>query len=165
MATWHPDSLADRLPFLRRRGELTRATRGFFEARGYTEVETPYAVRTPGEEVHLRAFATEREVPDGGREALWLHTSPEFGMKKLLAAGAGPVFQMARVWRNGEAQGQDAPLHSAEFTMLEWYRPGASLAGLMDEVEAYLRAVLPAVVEMRGVRTSLGSFERVSVAA
>ncbi len=164
MTTWHPDSLADRLPFLRRRGELTRATRGFFEARGYTEVETPYAVRTPGEEVHLRPFATVREAPDGRREALWLHTSPEFAMKRLLVAGAGPVFQLARVWRNGEAVGGDAPLHSAEFTMLEWYRPGASLSGLMDEVEAFLRAVLPPVVEMRGVRTSLGSFERVSVA-
>ena len=164
MEAWHPNSLADRLPFLRRRGELVRATRRFFEARGYTEVETPYAVRTPGEEVHLRPFATVREAPDGGREALWLHTSPEFAMKKLLVAGAGPVFQMARVWRNGEAQGEGAPLHSAEFTMLEWYRPGASLAGLMDEVEVFLRAVLPPVVEMRGVRTSLDVFERVSVA-
>ncbi len=164
METWHPDSLADRLPFLRRRGELVRATRRFFEASGYTEVETPYAVRTPGEEVHLRPFETAREAPDGGREALWLHTSPEFAMKRLLVAGAGPVFQMARVWRNGEAMGEDAPLHSAEFTMLEWYRPGASLAELMDEVEAFLRAVLPPVVEMRGARTFLDSFERVSVA-
>ena len=164
MATWHPDSLADRLPFLRRRAELTRATRRFFEARDYAEVETPYAVRTPGEEVHLRPFATARHAPDGTREPLWLHTSPEFAMKRLLVAGAGPVFQLARVWRDGEAQGEDAPLHRAEFTMLEWYRPGASLSGLMDEVEAYLRAVLPPVVEMRGVRTSLASFERLSVA-
>ncbi len=164
MATWHPDSLADRLPFLRRRAELTRATRRFFEARGYTEVETPYAVGTPGEEVHLRPFATRREDASGASEPLWLHTSPEFAMKRLLVAGAGPVFQLARVWRNGEAQGADAPLHAAEFTMLEWYRPGASLADLMDEVEAFLRAVLPPVVEMRGVRTALASFERLSVA-
>jgi lysyl-tRNA synthetase class 2 len=164
MATWHPDSLADRLPFLRRRAELTRATRRFFEARGYTEVETPYVVPAPGEEVHLRPFATLRELPDGTPQPLWLHTSPEFAMKRLLVAGAGPVFQLARVWRNGEAQGADAPLHRAEFTMLEWYRPGASLAGLMDEVEVFLRAVLPPVVEMRGVRTALDSFERLSVA-
>jgi elongation factor P--(R)-beta-lysine ligase len=59
-------------------------------------------VATPGEEVHLRAFRTEREFPDGGRQPLWLHTSPEFAMKKLLVAGAGPIFQLARVWRNGE---------------------------------------------------------------
>ena len=64
---------------------LSAATRAFFTARGYTEVETPYAVPTPGEEVHLRAFRTEREYPDGRRETLWLHTSPEFAMKKLLA--------------------------------------------------------------------------------
>jgi lysyl-tRNA synthetase class 2 len=98
---WHPDALAARLPFLRRRARLTQAVRAFFDARGYTEVETPYAVAAPGEEVHLRAFRTERERPDDSREALWLHTSPEFAMKRLLVAGAGPVFQLARVWRNG----------------------------------------------------------------
>ena len=75
---------------------LTRATRAFFSARGYTEVETPYAVTTPGEEVHLRAFRTEREAPDNSRQTLWLHTSPEFAMKKLLVAGAGPISQLAR---------------------------------------------------------------------
>ncbi len=81
---WHPESLAARMPFLRRRLLLCQATRAFFAGRGYTEVETPYAVPTPGEEVHLRAFRTEREYPQGGREPLWLHTSPEFAMKKLL---------------------------------------------------------------------------------
>jgi elongation factor P--beta-lysine ligase len=116
---WHPDSLADRLPFLRRRGELLRATRAFFAERGYTEVETPCAVSAPGEEVHLRAFATTQELPDGATRPLWLHTSPEFAMKRLLVAGAGPIFQFARVWRNGE--GSD--LHAPEFTMLEWYAP------------------------------------------
>src|ERR1700760_4933588 len=100
---WHPRSLEARLPFLRRRAELTAATRAFFAARGYTEVETPYAVPVPGEEVHLRPFATEREHPDGRREALWLHTSPEFAMKRLLVAQVGSIFQFARVWRNGEA--------------------------------------------------------------
>ena len=86
---WHPESLAARLPFLRRRSLLTAATRAFFAARGYAEVETPYAVVAPGEEVHLRAFSTQREYPDGHTEPLWLHTSPEFGMKKLLVAGVG----------------------------------------------------------------------------
>jgi elongation factor P--(R)-beta-lysine ligase len=157
---WHPDHLAARAPFLRRRGLLTAATRAFFTAHGYAEVETPYAVRVPGEEVHLRAFHTEREHPDGTREPLWLHTSPEFAMKRLLAGGAGPIFQLARVWRNGE--GSD--LHAAEFTLLEWYRPGASLGGLMDETEAFLRAVLPPVVTCRGVETSLTAFERLTVA-
>ncbi len=158
--SWHPEQFAARLPFLRRRALLTRAVRAFFEARGYTEVETPYAVAVPGEEVHLQAFRTERIDPYGGRTPLWLHTSPEFGMKRLLAAGAGPIFQLARVWRN--EQGSDT--HAPEFTMLEWYRPGASLAALMDETEALLRAVLPPVVRGRGVETSLAAFDRLTVA-
>ena len=157
---WHPDSLADRLPFLRRRMLLTQATRAFFTARGYTEVETPYAVAAPGEEVHLRAFRTARERTDGSSEPLWLHTSPEFAMKKLLVAGAGPIFQLARVWRNGE--GSD--LHAPEFTMLEWYRPGADMTSLIDETVAYLRAVLPPVVACRGIATDLARIERITVA-
>jgi elongation factor P--(R)-beta-lysine ligase len=157
---WHPEDLAARGPFLRRRSLLTVATRAFFVARGYTEVETPYAVQTPGEEVHLRAFRTARERPDGHIEPLWLHTSPEFAMKRLLVAGAGPIFQLARVWRNGE--GSD--LHAAEFTMLEWYRPGADMASLIDETVAYLRAVLAPVVSCRGVATDLSHAERLTVA-
>ncbi len=137
--TWHPDRFAERLPFLRRRARLTAAVRAFFDQRGYLEVETPYAVRAPGEEVHVAAFATERFGSDGLSERLWLHTSPEFAMKRLLVAGSGPIFQLARVWRNGE--GSDR--HAAEFTMLEWYRPDAALDDLMDETEALLRAALP----------------------
>ena len=157
---WRPESLAARLPFLRRRALLTQAVRAFLAARGYTEVETPYAVPVPGEEVHLSAFRTTREQPDGTVQPLWLHTSPEFAMKRLLVAGAGPVFQLARVWRNGE----NSRRHAAEFTMLEWYRPGLSFDGLMDEVEALLRAVLPPDVMSGGTRTSLARFDRLTVA-
>jgi lysyl-tRNA synthetase class 2 len=81
-------------------------------------------------------------------------------MKRLLVGGAGPIFQLARVWRNGEG----GPTHAPEFTMLEWYRPGADMASLMDETESLLRAVLPPVVESRGVRTDLAGFERLTVA-
>lgn len=157
---WQPDNLAARLPFLRRRTLLTAATRAFFAARGYTEVETPYAVRTPGEEVHLRAFRTEREHVDGVRTPLWLHTSPEFAMKKLLVGGAGPIFQLARVWRNGE--GSD--LHAPEFTMLEWYRPAADMRSLIEETTALLRAVLPLAVTCRGVTTDLSRIECLTMA-
>jgi lysyl-tRNA synthetase class 2 len=160
LPVWHPESLAARLPFLARRTVLARAVRGFFEARGYQEVETPYAVAAPGEEVHLRAFATTREHPDGAAEPLWLHTSPEFAMKRLLVAAAGPIFQFARVWRNGES----SALHAPEFTMLEWYRPGAGMAALIEETIALLRAVLPAVVRCRGITTDLSRFERLTVA-
>lgn len=148
------------MPFLRRRAELTRATRGFFEARGYTEVETPYAVPAPGEEVHLRVFRTAREHHDGREEKLWLHTSPEFAMKKLLVGGAGPIFQFARVWRNAEG----SALHAPEFTMLEWYRPGIVMDDLIAETEALLRAVLPPIVTCRGVTTDLSRFERLTMA-
>ena len=157
---WHPDSLADRLPFLRRRSALTRAVRAFFDRRGYCEVETPYAVAAPGEEVHLRPFATRRVYPDGSSVPLWLHTSPEFAMKRLLVAGMGPIFQLARVWRNEEG----SALHAPEFTMLEWYRPGAGMDALIEETMALLRAVLPAVVSVRGVTTPLARFERLTVA-
>ncbi len=157
---WHPESLAARLPFLRRRALLTQGVRAFLSTRGCLEVETPCAVPAPGEEVHLRAWRTEREEPDGTRQPLWLHTSPELAMKRLLVAGSGPVFQLARVWRGGEA----GPLHAPEFTMLEWYRPGLGLDALMDEVEALLRAVLPPVVRVRGVSTDLSRFERLSMA-
>jgi lysyl-tRNA synthetase class 2 len=160
LPVWHPESLAARMPFLRRRTTLTRAVRAFFHDRGYTEVETPYAVAAPGEEVHLRAFATTREHPDGTRENLWLHTSPEFAMKRLLVAGAGPIFQFARVWRNGEA----SALHAPEFTMLEWYRPAADMDSLIEETTTLLRQVLPPVVRCRGIATDLSRIERLTVA-
>jgi lysyl-tRNA synthetase class 2 len=150
---WEPERLAARLPYLRRRSQLTTATRSFFTARGYTEVETPYAVPAPGEEVHLQAFG----VRPGQK---YLHTSPEFAMKKLLAGGAGPIFQFARVWRDEPA----SPTHAPEFTMLEWYRPGATLTSLMDETEFLLRAVLPPRVEWGGCTVSLDAFERITVA-
>ena len=157
---WHPESLAARLPFLQRRTELTQAVRGFFHNRSYLEVETPYAVPVPGEEVHLRPFATQRQHPDGRQERLWLHTSPEFAMKRLLVAGAGPIFQFARVWRNNEG----SALHEAEFTMLEWYRPGAGLDSLIEETITLLHSVLPSVVHCRGIVTDLSQCERLTVA-
>ena len=152
LPAWHPDRFADRAAALHRRARLAQATRAFFDARGYTEVETPYAVAVPGEEVHLAAIQA-----GAGR---WLNTSPEFAMKRLLVAGAGPIYQLARVWRAGEA----GPLHATEFTMLEWYRPGAGMADLMDETEAFLRAVLPPAVACRGIATDLASFERLRMA-
>ncbi|HVY17640.1 MAG TPA: EF-P lysine aminoacylase EpmA [Rhodopila sp.] len=157
---WHPGQVAARRPFLDRRTVLTRDTRAFLAERGYAEVETPCAVPAPGEEVHLRPFATTREMPDGSLQPLWLHTSPEFAMKRLLVGGSGPIFQFARVWRNGEA----SPLHAPEFTMLEWYRPSAGMDDLIDETTDLLRAVLPAAVTCRGVTTDLSKIERLTVA-
>jgi lysyl-tRNA synthetase class 2 len=81
-------------------------------------------------------------------------------MKRLLVAGAGPIFQFARVWRNGEG----SALHAPEFTMLEWYRPGATMDSLIRETVALLRSALPPVVRCRGITTDLSRFERLTVA-
>ncbi len=163
MPAWSPERLAARLPFLDRRAALVAATRTFFTGRGYREVETPALVEAPGAEVHIRAFATryDAHLGAGSSRPLWLRTSPELAIKKLLAGGAGPVFELARVWRNGEASARHAP----EFTMLEWYRPGLSFEGLMEETEAFIRTVCPPVVEHDGVRTDLAlPFERLTMA-
>ena len=160
---WHPEAFAARLPFLERRARLTAETRAFFTARGYREVETPALVPTPGAEVHLRAFATryEAHLGQGVSRDLWLRTSPELALKRLLVAGAGPVFELARVWRNGEA----SPRHAPEFTMLEWYRPGLGFAGLMTETEEFIRAVAPPIVAHGDVTTDLSlPFERITMA-
>lgn len=159
---WHPERLAARLPFLDRRAALVAGTRAFFTGRGYREVETPCLVPAPGAEVHIRAFETrfDPHIGVGQGRPLWLRTSPELAIKKLLAGGCGPVFELARVWRNGEVSARHAP----EFTMLEWYRPGLSFDGLMEETEAYVRAVCPPVVEHQGVRTDLTlPFERLTM--
>lgn len=161
LPAWHPDRLAERLPFLRRRARLAAAVRAFFDSRGYLEVETRYAVPTPGEDVHLAAFATEQVSPTGERRQLWLHTSAEFAMKRLLTGRSGSIFQLNRVWRNNE--GSDR--HAAEFTMLEWYRPGATLDDLVAETFALLRAVLPPTVALGDGRPNdLGAFEALTVA-
>ncbi|NLI27354.1 MAG: EF-P lysine aminoacylase GenX [Acetobacter sp.] len=157
-----PEAVRERLPFLKRRNRIAYMIRAFFTERGYIEVETPYAVPVPGEEVHLDVFATNRVGPDGGTEALFLHTSPEFAMKRIVSAIREPVFQMARVWRNGEG----SALHAHEFTMLEWYRPGADLNALMDETEELVRLCLPPVVTRQvgqDIRIDI-PFERITVA-
>jgi lysyl-tRNA synthetase class 2 len=157
------ERLQARLPFLKRRSRLTAEVRGFFAARGYTEAETPCLVPVPGMEVHLRAFASayEPHLGVGARVPLWLRTSPELALKRLLVGGSGKVFELARVWRNGEA----SPRHSPEFTMLEWYAPGLGLGALMDETELLLRSVAPRQVAHRDIGCDLGlPFERLTMA-
>ena len=100
------------------RGRILASVRGYFAGEGFVEVETPALQVSPGLEPHLKAFPTVLEAPDGTSTRLNLHTSPEFAMKKLLAAGEPRIFQIARVFRNGER----SSTHHPEFTMLEWYR-------------------------------------------
>jgi lysyl-tRNA synthetase class 2 len=137
---WRSASLSRRRPYLSQRGRITAAVRTYFAGEGFAEVETPALQVSPGMEPHLKAFASDLEAPDGATRRLYLHTSPEFAMKKLLVAGSGPIFQLARVWRNGER----SATHHPEFTMLEWYRPGAAYTALIEDCRRLLRAAVQA---------------------
>jgi len=105
--------------------------REFLGARGYEEVETPCLVPAPGMEPHIDAFLAPFRAEGGGERRLWLHTSPEYAMKRLLADGFPRIFQLARVFRNGEL----SATHNPEFTLLEFYRAGLDYQGLMVELE------------------------------
>jgi len=133
---WRPDLHARRRPFLLRRAEIMAAIRHFFVSEGFVEVETPALQVSPGIEPHLNAFTTEIHGARGGRGALHLHTSPEYAMKKLLVAGETRIFQLARCYRNAER----GPTHHPEFTMIEWYRAGATYRDIMRDCEGLLRA-------------------------
>src|SRR5260221_4843353 len=115
---WAEHVHADRRPALIARGHIKDALRAYFRAADFVEVECGALQHSPGNETHLHAFATEAIETDGCRQQLYLHTSPEFAAKKLLAAGEKRIFEFARVFRNRER----GALHAPEFTMLEWYR-------------------------------------------
>jgi lysyl-tRNA synthetase class 2 len=134
---WRPDRLAARRKNLFARGRILTAVREFFAAEGFIEVQTPALQVSPGLEPHLKAFATELHDPrDGATKPRYLHTSPEFAMKKLLAGGMERIWQLAPVFRDGER----GATHHPEFSMLEWYRAGATYRDLMADCEKLLRA-------------------------
>src|ERR1044072_7824492 len=137
---WTPHVYADRRPFLSGRNRLSAAFRAWFAARDFAEVETAILQVSPGNEAHLHAFATELIAPDAGRTPLYLHTSPEFAGKKLLAAGEPRLFTFARVFRNRER----TALHHPEFTMLEWYRANEVYGTLIEDCAGLLRAAADA---------------------
>ena len=126
---WNAGVHADRRGFLTARGHILRATRAFFEAQGFIEVECGALQVSPGNEAHLHAFATDMVGPDASSARLYLHTSPEFACKKLLAAGERKIFDLAKVFRNRER----GPLHAPEFTMLEWYRADEPYEAVMTD--------------------------------
>ena len=133
---WRPEVFAHRVPALRKRGRIKEGVRQYFLAQDFAEVETPALQVSPGNETHVSAFATEAVSAGGVARRLFLHSSPEFACKKLLAAGVPRLFTLAPVFRNRER----GRLHHPEFQMLEWYRAEASLAALMDDCTALLRA-------------------------
>ena len=135
---WRPDRLAARRERLAVRAAILSVVRAFFAEREFIEVETPALQVSPGLEPHLQAFATALHEPgDGTARPRYLHTSPEFTMKKLLAGGMERIWQLARVFRDGER----SATHHPEFAMIEWYRAGASDRDLMADCEALLRCV------------------------
>lgn len=131
---WRPS--AD-LSSLRLRARTLAAVRQFFAEREVLEVETPLLCRTTGTDPQLDFFASQFGC-EPHQQTLYLQTSPEFAMKRLLAAGSGSIYQICKAFRNGES-GRN---HNPEFTILEWYRVGFDLDRLMDEVRQLLIEVL-----------------------
>jgi lysyl-tRNA synthetase class 2 len=139
---WQPHVHADRRPFLLGRGRIRAALRRWFEARGFVEVDPCILQASPGNEAHLHAFRADAQATDGTRLGrLYLHTSPEFACKKLLAAGETRLFTFAHVFRNRER----GALHHPEFTMLEWYRAHEPYEQLMADCAGLLAAAAEAV--------------------
>ncbi|MGZ5923642.1 MAG: EF-P lysine aminoacylase EpmA [Rhizomicrobium sp.] len=132
---WSPHIHADRQPLLRQRNRIKAAIRAHFEREGFIEVECGALVASPGNEAHLHAFATDILTTAGERRTLYLHTSPEFAAKKLLAAGEQKIFDFARVFRNRER----GTLHAPEFTMLEWYRANETYEVVQQDCLAVMR--------------------------
>ena len=139
---WDTTRHEDRRPFLLARNRIKAALRRWLEDQGFIEVDTACLQISPGNEAHLHAFKTEFVTEAGVRSPYYLHTSPEFACKKLLAAGEKKIFTFAPCFRNGER----GRLHSPEFTMLEWYRAGESY----DALKADCATILGIAAEATG---------------
>lgn len=158
---WHPHRHADRRPALMARNRIQQAIRAWLGARDFVEVDPAALQVSPGNEAHLHAFRTTAIGNDGVGVDRYLHTSPEFAMKRLLAAGETRIASFTHVWRNRER----GPLHEPEFTMLEWYRVGEGYEVLMEDIAAWVRLACGGVLRFRD-RTCdpAAAYERVSVA-
>ncbi|HGY2267212.1 elongation factor P--(R)-beta-lysine ligase [Morganella morganii] len=136
IAGWQPTAP---IANLLKRAKIVNEIRHFFADRGVLEVETPTMSQATVTDVHLRAFETQFTSPGAAQGiTLYLMTSPEYHMKRLLAAGSGPIYQMGRSYRNEEA----GRYHNPEFTMLEWYRPHYDMYRLINEVDDLLQQTL-----------------------
>jgi lysyl-tRNA synthetase class 2 len=144
-SAWQPAATLDRL---RARARLLAQVRGFFASRGVLEVETPCLAAAATPDPALESFAVPcRDGSQPGGRYLYLQTSPEFAMKRLLAAGSGDIYQVTRAFRDGER----GRWHNPEFTLLEWYRVGFDHWRLMDEVADLVAMVLPGTGEFTRV--------------
>ncbi len=141
MRDWLPEKFQKRYAHLKTRQKVIRTVRRYFDEQDFDEVQTPILQTAPGCEVHLHAFSTELLGPD--RRSLgnkWLHTSPEFAMKKLIVAGVEKQYQICPVFRNAEGSSR----HSPEFTMIEWYRVGCDYKQIMQDCVELLQTVATA---------------------
>lgn len=146
---WRPTAS---LEVLKLRARMLERLRAFFSSRGVMEVETPLLSAAATPDPNLDSLSCRYTGPGhAGGQTRYLHTSPEFPMKRLLAAGSGPVYQVCKVFRDGEA----GRLHNPEFTMLEWYRTGFDHWRLMDEVDELVRLLI-------GEHVALDASERLS---
>ncbi|WP_136683569.1 EF-P lysine aminoacylase EpmA [Falsirhodobacter xinxiangensis] len=136
---WDAHRHEGRRPLLLERNRIQSRIRLWLADEGFIEVDPAALQNSPGNETHLHAFGTDAIGNDGAARRMYLHTSPEFAMKKLLAAGETRIAAFAHVFRNRER----GPLHSPEFTMLEWYRAGEDYTVLMDDCMAILRMAGP----------------------
>ncbi len=131
------------------RARVMARIRAFFHQQGVMEVETPVCSQAATTDPAIESLVTRYTGPGAPRGLpLYLHTSPEFPMKRLLAAGSGSIYQICRVFRDGES----GRLHNPEFTLLEWYRPGFDHHRLMDEVELLIQSLKPSVDTSRRIR-------------
>jgi lysyl-tRNA synthetase class 2 len=134
---------------MEKRAAILAAVRAFFRDAGFLEVETPTVVALPGMEPHLDPFRTGVTEVGGANHDAYLITSPEYSMKKLLAAGLPRVFEIARCYRNGEPWDGS---HNPEFTMIEWYRADADYAAIMADMETMVASVAKAVTGSDKIR-------------
>jgi lysyl-tRNA synthetase class 2 len=132
---WSPSFHQDRRPLLIARNAILGRLRQYFAENGFVEIDTAALQVSPGNETHIHAIAADVRLPDGAIASRYLHTSPEFAMKKLLAAGEPRIFSLGHVFRDRER----GPLHAAEFTMLEWYRSGDTYELIMQDCINVLR--------------------------
>lgn len=149
---WNREYHSDRRPILLARNRIAEAIRAYFARAGFIDVDPALLQISPGNETHIHGLAASVRRPDGSVHQRYLHSSPEFALKKLLAAGEQRIFSLGHVFRDRE----QGPLHSTEFTMVEWYRAGETYDSVMEDGIALLRAAASAVgkewLQWRGLR-------------
>lgn len=155
---WYPDHFSLKKQNLAARGRIIKAIRAYFDGQSFDEVETPILQTCPVMDTHIHAFQTELKSVDLTTQSRpYLHTSPEFDMKKLLVAGLDKIYQICHVFRNAEGSKR----HTPEFTMIEWYRANADYHDIMNDCVGLLRTCAKAadIKEYKHKNTACDPFQ------